>query len=100
MPAFVLVTGYLSRNFTWNRRSLRKLVNSVAVPYVIFEGALVAFRESVTGSDFNHVWLEPHWPMWYLAALFIWRMATPVLRRTPHLLPVAIGACLAFGMVP
>ncbi len=32
VPAFVLVTGYLSRSFTFTRANLRKLVTTVVVP--------------------------------------------------------------------
>ena len=35
VPAFVMVTGYLSRRFTWSARDLRRLVTTVAVPYVV-----------------------------------------------------------------
>ena len=40
IPAFVLVTGYLSRSFRWSRRHLTALVTTIAVPYVIFEIAM------------------------------------------------------------
>src|SRR4028119_301068 len=39
VPAFVMVTGYLSRSFTWSRRHLSRLLTTVVVPYLIFEGA-------------------------------------------------------------
>ena len=37
VPAFVLVTGYLSRSFTFTRANLRKLVTTIVVPYLLFE---------------------------------------------------------------
>src|SRR5688572_11072327 len=37
VPAFVLVTGYLSRSFTYSRANLRKLMTTVVAPYLVFE---------------------------------------------------------------
>ena len=98
IPAFVLVTGYLSRSFTWTPRNLRQLVTSVAVPYLLFEGALAAFRVYVGGEELNAIFADPHWPMWYLAVLFVWRLATPALLRVPHAVAVAVVLCLLGGL--
>jgi fucose 4-O-acetylase-like acetyltransferase len=98
MPAFLIVTGYLSRSFRWSRRHLRRLVAGVALPYVVFEGLLVLFREEIAGGDYNRLWIEPHWPMWFLAALFIWRLATPLIQKVPHALTLAVVVSLLGGL--
>ena len=77
VPAFVLVTGYLSRSFTFTRRNLHKLVTTVVVPYLVFETLLALFRTVVGHENFGVLYLSPHWPMWYLTVLFLWRLATP-----------------------
>lgn len=69
VPAFVFVTGYLSRGFTWQRRRLWQLVRTVAVPYVLFEAAIALFRVYVGGERLDDLFRDPHWPMWFLAAL-------------------------------
>ena len=97
VPAFVLVTGYLSRSFEWNRAGLSKLMTSVALPYVVFESALALFRTVVGGESLNDVFVDPHWPMWYLSVLFLWRLATPLL-RSPRALGVAVAVCLLGGL--
>ena len=97
VPAFVLVTGYLSRSFTWSRRNLSRLVTTVAVPYVVFESALAAFRYFVGGERLDGLFADPHWPMWYLAALFLWRLATPLL-GSPQSLGVAVAVSLLGGL--
>lgn len=99
MPAFVMVTGYLSRRFTWTTRNLRKLLTGVVVPYLVFEGLLVLFRRSITGADYDRVWLQPHWPMWFLVALVAWRLATPLLNRSRHALLAAVALCLLGGFI-
>ena len=53
IPAFVLVTGYLSRSFEWTRPRMWSLVTTVAVPYVIFEGVFVWFRHTFGGVDLS-----------------------------------------------
>lgn len=99
VPAFVVITGYLSRGFRLTPAKLWSLVRTVAVPYVIFEAALAGFRYYVGGVDLNDLFKDPHWPMWYLAALFFWRLATPAVLALPRrlALPVAVATSLAAG---
>ncbi len=99
VPAFVLVTGYLSRSFTFTRANLRKLATTVVVPYFVFETLLALFRIVVGQEEFGTtLYLDPHWPMWYLSALFLWRLATPLLQRTRHPLAVAVVISLLGGL--
>jgi fucose 4-O-acetylase-like acetyltransferase len=97
VPAFVFVTGYLSRSFTYEPRRLWQLVRTVAVPYVVFECALALFRIYVGGERMEDLFRDPHWPMWYLSALFFWRLLTPVFKALPTF--VAIGAALGISLV-
>lgn len=100
MPAFVVVTGYLSRSFRWSRRNLSRLVTVVGVPYVVFEAAMSWFRIQVGNEEgIERLFLQPHWPMWFLAALFLWRLATPVLTAVPFPLPVAVAVSLLGGLL-
>jgi fucose 4-O-acetylase-like acetyltransferase len=97
IPAFVMVTGYLSRSFTFSRRNLGRLLSTVVVPYLVFELALTTFRSAVGGEHHGPLFVNPHWPMWYLAVLLVWRLATPLLQRMPHALPVAVLVSLVGG---
>ncbi len=97
VPAFVMVTGYLSRSFTFSRRHLTRLVTTVVLPYLVFELALTTFRSVVGGEQHGPLFLNPHWPMWYLSVLFLWRLATPLLKVLPQALPVAVVASLVGG---
>ncbi len=97
VPAFVMVTGYLSRSFTFSRRHLSRLVTTVVIPYLVFGWLLTTFRSVVGGERHGTLFLNPHWPMWYLSVLFVWRLATPLLRRLPHPLPVAVAVSLVGG---
>jgi fucose 4-O-acetylase-like acetyltransferase len=98
VPAFVLITGYLSRSFDWTDARMGNLFRTVVVPYVLFEALLAAFRIFVGHEKLNDIWADPHWPMWYLAALFFWRMLTPVFKRIPLAIPVAVVVSLVAGI--
>jgi fucose 4-O-acetylase-like acetyltransferase len=91
VPAFVFVTGYLSRSFAYTPTRMWQLVRTVVVPYLLFECALALFRVHVGGENLERLFENPHWPMWYLAALFFWRLLTPVFRPLPGLLAVGIA---------
>lgn len=97
VPAFVFVTGYLSRSFTWERRRLWQLVRTVAVPYVVFECAIALFRIHVGGEEMENLFRDPHWPMWYLAALFFWRLMTPLFVDLRGGLVLAVAISLVAG---
>ena len=98
VPAFVLVTGYLSRSFSYTRARLWSLVRTVAVPYVLFEAGIALFRIHVGGEQLEDLWRDPHWPMWFLSALFFWRLLTPVLRGLWGGLAVAVAVSLVAGL--
>jgi fucose 4-O-acetylase-like acetyltransferase len=98
IPAFVLITGHLSRSFTWDRRHFSSLFTTIVLPYLIFELALLRFRESLGQHEQGPVWLQPHWAMWYLCVLFFWRLATPILRRHWAMIPLSVGISLLGGL--
>ena len=98
IPAFVLLSGHLSRNFTWDRRHLTSLLTTVALPYLLFEPALWTFKTALGQREDGPLWLQPHWAMWYLCVLFFWRLASPVLRHRAAL-PLSLAVGLAGGLI-
>jgi fucose 4-O-acetylase-like acetyltransferase len=96
MPAFAIITGYFSRSFAWTPKKLWSLVCTVAVPYFVFEAALAWYRDRVGGVELHELFSDPHWPMWYLAALFFWRLAAPAFLRLPR--PAAVGLAAAISL--
>lgn len=99
MPAFVLVSGYLSRRFTLSRQSAGGLVAQLLVPYLVFTLIQAAQRALLHGS-FEVDPLLPGWTLWFLLALFWWRLATPLLRRLPSpvLLVGSVGVSLTASL--
>ncbi|GGT96420.1 acyltransferase family protein [Streptomyces coeruleorubidus] len=91
MPAFIVISGYFSRSFDASPGRVRRLVTGLAVPYVVFETAYTLFtRWTDQEPDRPVSLLDPLYLTWFLAALFIWRLTTPVWRRVRWPLPVAL----------
>ncbi|UUW89541.1 acyltransferase family protein [Pimelobacter simplex] len=101
MPAFVFLSGYLSRGFSYRPDRLWGLVTTLLVPYVLFEGALAWFRLHVGGERLEYLWTDPHFPMWYLLALVGWRLVLPMLRPLGPgaAVVLALGICLGSGFL-
>jgi len=98
VPAFVFVTGYLSKRFSYTSTRMWQLFRTVVVPYLVFECAMALFRVYVGGEELEDLFADPHWPMWYLSALFFWRLMTPVFRPMWGGVVVAVGLSLVGGV--
>ncbi|WP_017568755.1 acyltransferase family protein [Nocardiopsis halotolerans] len=91
MPAFILVSGYLARSFDGSPARVEKLVLSVAVPYLIFWGihhGIYAIEHGELRDTVSP--LQPTWTLWFLVALFLWRLSVPVWRRFRYPLIIAV----------
>ncbi|GAA1119616.1 acyltransferase family protein [Nocardiopsis composta] len=98
MPAFVLISGYLSKSQDGSGRRIDKLLTTIAGPYLIFWG-IYALQSLSSGRALPDGPLEPLWLTWFLAALFVWRLSVPLWKRVRWPLAVAIGLSLAGGLV-
>ncbi|OPG12762.1 acyltransferase family protein [Microbispora sp. GKU 823] len=96
MPLFIVVSGYLSRNFTFSPGKARKLISGLAVPYVLFEVAYSLPRFLLYGK-LEISLLDPYYLTWFLMSLFLWRLSTPVWQQLRHPLVIAVGLCLLSG---
>lgn len=93
MQAFVFISGYFSKSF-YTKEDYKKLLNQLMLPYVIL--CTIVY---VTVPEFTTSFLlDPPPVIWYLPALFAWRMLLPVSLafRTPIL--IAIIVALAVGL--
>ncbi|SOD64540.1 Fucose 4-O-acetylase [Streptomyces zhaozhouensis] len=92
MPAFILVAGYFSRNWDGRPDRVRRLVTGVLVPYVLFQIAYTYFLRHLDDNDDNYLPLfEPRWLLWFLVALFIWRLTVPLWRTVRWPVPLALA---------
>lgn len=90
MPLFIVLTGYLSRNWTFSAGKARKLITNVGVPYLVFEVAYEVYSWLAGGEKLEISLLEPHWLMWFMCALFLWRLSTPVWQQVRWPLAIAV----------
>ena len=101
MPAFIIISGYLSRGFEGSPRQIKRLVTTVLVPYVLFQTLYVLFvRWADDDPDREFGYQEPGFALWFLVALFLWRMTTPVWKILRHPLPVAVATGVAASVTP
>jgi fucose 4-O-acetylase-like acetyltransferase len=94
MPAFILLCGYFSQSFSAKPGQLRRVITGIVVPYVIFSIFYGALRGWVDG-EINWNVLVPYYLLWFLAALFVWRMTAPVWRVLRH--PVLVATAISIG---
>ncbi|MES9587592.1 acyltransferase family protein [Streptomyces sp. NPDC007076] len=101
MPAFIIVSGYFSRSFDMSAAKVKRLITGVAVPYIVFETAYSLFKRFADGSgDPSISLLDPWYLTWFLIALFIWRITTPVWQSLRHPLPVALVIAVLASLTP
>ncbi|MGW0227547.1 acyltransferase family protein [Actinopolymorpha singaporensis] len=98
MPVFIIVSGYFSRRFPFSRNKARKLITQLLAPYVLFQIVYMLLGKFVGGHDVNPTLLDPYFLVWFLLALFAWRLSTPVWLRIRRPLAVAVLISLAAGL--
>jgi fucose 4-O-acetylase-like acetyltransferase len=94
MPLFIVITGYFSRNWTFAGGKARKLITHVGVPYVVFETAYSLYDWLAGRNELEISLLNPYYLTWFLIALFMWRLSTPVWQQIRWPLAVAVGFAL------
>ncbi|WP_029068401.1 acyltransferase family protein [Jonesia quinghaiensis] len=91
MPAFIVVSGYLARNAAGTRKDATRLVGSLLVPYLIFQTIHNVLDAIIGGGTFTLDVFTPRWTLWFLLALFFWRLLVPVFRHLRFPLAFAIA---------
>ncbi|MFE7430250.1 acyltransferase family protein [Streptomyces sp. NPDC057545] len=101
MPAFIVVSGYFSRSFDMSAAKVKRLVTGVAVPYVVFETAYSLFKRYADDTPDHPISLVDPWYLtWFLVALFVWRLTTPLWQALRHPLPVALVVAVLASFSP
>lgn len=96
MPAFIFVSGYFSKK----NAPLNKLIQKVLIPYLSFELIYYCFYTYVIGKETRIALLYPKFSLWYLLALFIWKLITPYVKKIPHYMVITIALGLIIGLLP
>ncbi|MFJ9242503.1 acyltransferase family protein [Streptomyces sp. NPDC101776] len=101
MPAFIVISGYFSRSFDMSPARLKRLLTGVALPYILFEIAYSLFGRYANDDPHQRITLlDPLYLTWFLCALFIWRLTTPIWKLVRHPLPIALGIAMLASCTP
>lgn len=97
MPVFVFVTGYFSKNV---EKCREKAVQKYLVPYFVF-CILLQIESRIlnigVGANLGFNLLYPQWGMWYMIALFWWKLFIKDLCKLRFILPMSIALGLLSG---
>lgn len=98
MPLFVFLAGYFSRSYMKSADKFRNIIPQLVVPYVIF---ILLYRlqlYTVNGVDFDpHHLFRPHFLMWFLVAMVLWRLSAPLWRHVRFPIAAAVALSLVSG---
>ncbi len=93
MPAFVFVSGYFSKKKT----NIMKLIRTLIVPYVLFE-VIYYFLYVYLLHKETELWLlNPKFTLWYLLAMFVWKIITPLFKKIPGYIWISFVICFVVG---
>lgn len=99
MPFFILISGYTARRFVGDFRQIRRIVSTLVIPYLLVETSLQLLTQHYDGTPKHLKILSPQWLAWFLAALFIWRLTTPIWRALKYPITTSIIISLAAGLI-
>ena len=96
MPGFAFISGLLH-----HRKDVRRYARSLLIPYVVLQVAYFTMYR-LNGVAAHYGFLDPFFSLWYLPALFFWKVVTDRIGHLHlrHLFPAAIAAALVMGLVP
>ena len=99
-PAFAFLSGVFSRADLTTGEAL-KAGSRILVPYFAFQVIFNALDHLYNGYPLvSYSIFDPYWGLWYVLALFVWRLLLPLISasRFPLILSIVIG--LAAGFLP
>lgn len=99
MPAFILISGYIARNYVGDARQVQRMVATLLLPYLLVETTMQLITRYYTGSPDPLRILSPQWLAWFIIALFLWRLTTPIWRALRYPITTSIVISLLVGLI-
>ena len=93
MPAFIFISGYFSKK----ELSVLTILQRLAVPYLVYEVIYYLWYTFVTHKATTLSLMKPKFTLWYLLALFMWRLITPYVKKLPYHTALAVLAGILIG---
>lgn len=101
MPLFILVSGYFSKNLTFDK--LKKGTLKLLETYIVFQ-LIFAVLGMIMAKTIYFSWLYiPHFALWYIFSLIIWRIVFFVMKdrlKPKYIIILSILASIAVGFLP
>ncbi|MEW8986603.1 MAG: acyltransferase family protein [Bacillus sp. (in: firmicutes)] len=93
IPLLVFVAGYFSKSAP-SESGYKKIITRLVIPYFIFETLYtLADYALFNRPELIFSYFEPHWLMWYLFSMILWRVALPYVTLLKY--PIIIMTVLA-----
>lgn len=94
MPVYIFITGYLSKNISKGRdTAFRKLF----IPFLLFNSiwnfiqvVSMRFIEIPLDNPVAFSFLNPGWALWFILALFLWKLLLPDLLKIKNIFAVVL----------
>lgn len=99
MPFFALISGYTARNYVGSYSQIRRIVSTLVVPYLLVETTLQMLTMHYDNNPKHLMVLSPQWLGWFLAALVVWRLTTPIWRTLRYPITISVAISLTAGLV-
>lgn len=93
MPAFIFISGYFSKKGT----SFKKLLNGLVIPYFVYEIIYYLLYTLILDKETKLYFAHPKFSLWYLMALFAWKLLAPMVEKIPGHLVLSLLAGLYIG---
>ena len=97
MPVFLYISGYFSKKFNFKR------ILSLLITYILWQSFIFPLSLAIlTEKSFQEIYRPLYFPQisyWYLLAIVIWRIITPLFSKLKYALPISILLSLTFGFL-
>ncbi len=102
MPLFVLLSGYTAARYRGEPRQVRRMVGTLVWPFLLVGMLLTAQRNLLADRPLleGYTPVEAPWLLWFIVALFLWRLSTPIWRALRFPVTTAVVVSLVSGMFP
>ena len=95
MPAFVFVSGYLSKNVDKARETA---FTTFFLPFILFNILWNGLAALATWNLEQFSFLTPGWALWYLMSMFLWKISLKDLVRIKYIVPISFIVGLGAGI--
>lgn len=95
MPAFVFVSGYLSKNVDKSRNTA---FITFFLPFLLFNTLWNGIAALVTWDLEKLSFITPGWALWYLMSMFLWKFFLKDLVRIKYIVPISFIVGLGAGI--